>query len=128
MEKIHLPATSNTPEVDFDFQARRLMLRGESYPESAAAFYGDILESTREFLAGLVEQDVIVEVQLTYFNSSSTKMLFGLFEMLNQAAQAGNRVHLHWYYDSEDETILEFGLELREDFPDIEFLPRELEV
>ncbi len=128
MEKIHLPATSNTPEVDFDFQARRLMLRGESYPESAAAFYGDILESTREFLAGLVEQDVIVEVQLTYFNSSSTKMLFGLFEMLNQAAQAENRVHLHWYYDSEDETILEFGLELREDFPDIEFLPRELEV
>lgn len=128
MEKIHLPATSNTPEVDFDFQARRLMLRGESYPESASAFYGDILESTREFLAGLVEQDVIVEVQLTYFNSSSTKMLFGLFEMLNQAAQVGNRVHLHWYYDSEDETILEFGLELREDFPDIEFLPRELEV
>ena len=59
---------------------------------------------------------------LAYFNSSSTKMLFTLFDALDQAAQAGNRVELHWYYDAEDETIQEFGEELRLDFQTLTFI------
>lgn len=121
MEKFYLAATSNTPEVDFDFPQRRLSLKGESYPESAAAFYGDILTKTTEFLQTLDEKKIDVRIQLLYFNSSSTKMLFSFFEMLNQAAEAGNAVTLDWYHDVDDETILEFGLELAEDFPSIEF-------
>jgi len=121
MEKFYLAATSNTPEVDFDFPQRRLSLKGESYPESAAAFYGDILTKTNAFLDTLDQEKIDVSIQLLYFNSSSTKMLFSFFEMLYQAAEAGNAVRLDWYHDVDDETILEFGLELAEDFPSIEF-------
>ena len=121
MEKFYLAATSNTPEVDFNFPQRRLSLKGESYPESAAAFYGDILTKTTEFLEKMDDEKIGVSVQLYYFNSSSTKMLFSLFDSLHQAAEAGNAVTLDWYHDVDDETILEFGLELAEDFPSIEF-------
>ncbi|HQS02689.1 MAG: Fe-S oxidoreductase [Halothiobacillus sp. 24-54-40] len=121
MEKFYLAATSNTPEVDFDFPARRLLLKGESYPESAAAFYGDILNKTSAFLDETREQTIHISVQLNYFNSSSTKMLFSLFDRLNLAAEEGNTVVLDWHHDIDDETILEFGLELAEDFPAIEF-------
>ncbi|HEY0297462.1 MAG TPA: SiaC family regulatory phosphoprotein, partial [Bordetella sp.] len=37
---------------------------------------------------------------------------------------SGNRVVLNWHYDAEDETILEFGEELRDDFQAIEFTNR----
>jgi hypothetical protein len=121
MEKFYLTATSNTPEVDFDFPQRRLILKGESYPESAAAFYGDILTKTTEFLQTIDSGKIDVSVQLYYFNSSSTKMLFSLFDSLHQAAEAGVLVALDWYHDVEDETILEFGLDLAEDFPSIDF-------
>ena len=121
MEKFYLAATSNTPEVDFDFPQRRLSLKGESYPESAAAFYGDILTKTTAFLQTMDDEKIDVCIQLYYFNSSSTKMLFSLFDSLHQAAEAGSSVTLDWYHDVDDETILEFGLELAEDFPSIEF-------
>lgn len=121
MEKLYLAATSNTPEVDFDFPRRRLSLKGESYPESAAAFYSDILMKTNEFLQSSDHEKIQVSIQLCYFNSSSTKMLFGLFDALHQTAEKGTLVTLDWYHDVEDETILEFGLELAEDFPNLEF-------
>ncbi|MBV7544108.1 DUF1987 domain-containing protein [Acidovorax sp. sic0104] len=122
MENLYIAPTPSSPEVDFKFDARTLSLRGESYPENAAAFYGDIIARLGEFLATLQESSVDVNVALAYFNSSSTKMLFNLIEALNNAAEAGNRVVLNWYHDEEDDTILDFGQELSEDFPAIEFV------
>jgi hypothetical protein len=55
-------------------------------------------------------------VSLAYFNSSSTKMLFSLFEILNNAVLSGNVVVLNWFYDEDDDTILEFGEEIADDF------------
>ncbi|MGC9457896.1 MAG: DUF1987 domain-containing protein [Halothiobacillaceae bacterium] len=124
MDKMHIPATSDTPEIVFDFEARRLLIKGESYPESAANFYGPILEQTDRFLDQLEEGDgVEVHVELKYFNSSSTKMLFTFFDRLNASAEAGVRVDLHWYHDIEDDMILEFGEELAEDFPEMGYHP-----
>ena len=62
-----------------------------------------------------------MHIALAYFNSSSTKMLFNLIEALSGAAEAGRPVALHWYHDEEDDTICEFGEELRDDFPAIAF-------
>lgn len=63
-----------------------------------------------------------MHIALAYFNSSSTKMLFNLIEVLSEAAEAGRAVALHWYFDEEDDTICEFGEELRDDFPAIGFV------
>jgi hypothetical protein len=48
-------------------------------------------------------------------------MLFTLFDTLNAAAKHGARVVLNWHHDPEDDTIEEFGFELRDDFPALEF-------
>lgn len=121
MNPLHIPATASSPEVDFRFDAHELLLRGESFPENAAAFYGPVIAALREFLA-LPDADrtLVVQVALTYFNSSSTKMLFTLFDLLDKAASAGRRVRLDWLHDSEDDTIREFGEELMADFTHLE--------
>ena len=121
MNPLHIPATGNSPEVEFLFDAHELRLRGESFPENAAAFYGPVIASLREFLA-LPDADrtLVVEVALTYFNSSSTKMLFTFFDLLDKAASNGRRILLNWMHDSEDDTIREFGEELMADFHNLE--------
>jgi hypothetical protein len=121
MDNLYIAPTPSSPEVDFKFDAHTLNLRGESYPENAAAFYGEIVARLKEYLAQQSNRDIVVNIALAYFNSSSTKMLFNLIEVLNSAAEAGNRVKLNWYHDEDDDTILEFGLELSEDFTAITF-------
>ncbi|HEX5122078.1 MAG TPA: DUF1987 domain-containing protein [Rhodanobacteraceae bacterium] len=114
--------TGSSPDVAFRFSAATLALRGESYPENAAAFYSEIIARTRAYLASLAKGDTVtVNVALTYFNSSSTKMLFTLFSALNDAAESGTRVVLNWQHDVDDDTIGEFGAELHDEFPALDF-------
>ncbi|MGE8355200.1 MAG: DUF1987 domain-containing protein [Microvirgula sp.] len=120
MKAIHLPATAYTPQVDFDFATHRLSLRGESYPENAASFYQPLIDAVAQYIGQLQETRITVDVALAYFNSSSTKLLFSLFGHLNQAALAGNDVSLNWHHDPEDDTIVEFGNELADDFNALE--------
>jgi hypothetical protein len=124
MDNLYIAATATSPEIDFRFDEHQLMLRGESYPENAAAFYAPIIEQMRKYLAESVGAVITIDVVLTYFNSSSTKMLFSMFDVLDQAAQSGSRVLMNWYRDEEDETIAEFGEELKADFEAIEFADR----
>jgi hypothetical protein len=122
MNNFFIAATASSPEVDFRFDRHLLSLKGESYPENAAVFWGDIIGVLRDYLREDTGGDAItVHVSLAYFNSSSTKMLFALFGALNEKAKTGTPVLLHWYHDEDDDTIFEFGQELREDFPDLTF-------
>ena len=122
MENLFIAATPTSPEVSFDFKQHTLSLKGESYPENAALFYGDVILRLRKYLAACEDTEVTVHVALTYFNSSSTKVLFSMFDAMNDAADKGNRVIVHWYHDVDDDTILEFGQDPHADFPAIDFL------
>ena len=121
MDNLFIAATATSPEVDFRFDHHQLSLKGESYPENAAAFYLPIIQQLRSYLGACTAQRITTDIALSYFNSSSTKMLFSLFDALDEAAQAGNEVFMNWYHDAEDETIFEFGEELQADFQAIHF-------
>lgn len=123
MKDFYIPATSMSPEIDFRFSDHILNIKGESYPENAAAFYGEILNQLALYLASPGQKKIEVNVELRYFNSSSTKILLKLFEMLNDAVDAGNAVVLNWYHDEDDDTILEFGEDLHSDYGLLNFNP-----
>ncbi|WP_019451839.1 DUF1987 domain-containing protein [Cupriavidus sp. BIS7] len=122
MENLFIAATPSSPELSFDFERHLLSLKGESYPENAAVFYGEAIARLRQYLTASQNAAVTVNVALTYFNSSSTKMLFTMFDALNEAAERGNHIRLHWFHDEDDDTILEFGQDLHADFPAIDFV------
>ncbi|SLM64092.1 MULTISPECIES: DUF1987 domain-containing protein [Dickeya] len=131
-DNLHIVGTASTPTVDFRFDTHQLSLSGESYPENAAAFYGPLIERIQHYLRGCLGGDnpptrIDVHVSLLYFNSSSTKMLFSLFNHLNQAAAQQLAITLHWYYDQDDDIAQEFGQELNIDFPALDFSPHILE-
>lgn len=116
MTRIQIAATERSPEVDFDFETGRLSLRGESYPEDAAAFYGPLLQALRGHLAEGGQAPLAFEVALAYFNSSSAKALMNLFMPLEDAAAAGRPVTIRWLYAEGDDTIAEAGADFAADF------------
>lgn len=124
MEDIRITASPTSPEIDFRFNEHTLSIKGESYPENAAAFYGPLIERVQTYLGTCTLATITVNVSLAYFNSSSTKMLFSFFELLHGAALAKNHVRLNWFHDEDDETIFEFGQELHIDFGALDFCDR----
>jgi len=116
MHDLHIPAERDKPEIDFRFSAHHLLLRGESFPENALAFYGPVVAALMEYLNQTKNTQITVDIELRYFNSSSTKILLNVCRMLDQASTQGNTVTLNWRHDPEDDTIAEFGADIAHDF------------
>jgi len=112
MGPLHIDATAKTPEILFDAEANRLMLSGRSIPENAVDFYRPLLDWARSVTA---DTGMVVQVQLEYFNTSSSKCLLDLFKRL----EVSNSLEVLWYFDSDDEDMLEAG----EDYDHIVGLP-----
>lgn len=121
MENLRIAATERSPEVDFDFTAGRLRLKGESYPEDASAVFGPIFAALEAFLGHSREREVLFEFDLTYFNSSSAKALMNMFQMLDHAAEAGCRISVNWFFAPDDDTMKEFGEDFSEDLEHVAF-------
>lgn len=121
MDKLHIPATERSPEVDFDFAAGILRLSGESYPEDASRVFGPIFGALDPFLAGAAGRDIRFDIEMIYFNSSSAKALMNLFVMLDQAAAEGGPVTVDWRYAPDDDTMREFGEDFSEDLEHVVF-------
>lgn len=122
MTDLYLPATSDTPEIDFKFSSNTLRMSGEAYPENGVEFFRPILRQLQSHLKSLNGDTIEFNFQLTYFNSVSTKIFFSMFELLNEYAKAHpSCVLLNWYHDEEDDTILELGQDIQEDFTWIDF-------
>jgi SiaC family regulatory phosphoprotein len=115
MEKIRIEATDRSPEIDFDFEAGAFVIRGESYPEDVASFYGPVIDKLDDYLNLLTGGTVRFDFELIYFNSSSAKVLMGLFDALEATAANGVSVLINWIYDADDDTMEELGEEFAED-------------
>jgi hypothetical protein len=121
MNDIYLAKTAQSPEVDFRFREHVLSMTGEAYPENANEFFHPILNALENYLASNDGKDIEFNFRLTYFNSAATKMLFNMFDLLNESAASSNRIVLNWYHDEDDDTILEFGEGIQDDFQALEF-------
>lgn len=121
MEDLYIPASNETPEINFRFSENRLQIDGESYPENAMVFYGPIRVRLEEYLDAVVgETPIEAHFALKYFNSSSTKLIRMLVAMLHKAAGAGGRIVMYWYHDPDDDMMLEYGMDLHEEFRQME--------
>ncbi|GAK59363.1 hypothetical protein U27_06347 [Candidatus Vecturithrix granuli] len=123
MENLIIHATEYTPHIAFDVEKNILEIKGYSYPENAMAFYAPMFDWLHGYFSRLKSQaDILLNIEIIYFNSSSSKVLLDLFDLLNeQTLNKGIQSTVNWIYEEEDEDMLEFGQEFQEDFPSITF-------
>ena len=115
MSIVHIEATERSPEVHFDFKANEFHLKGESYPEDVKEFYGQPLTRLQDHLSTLENATVQFTFEFLYFNSSTAKIIMGLFDMLDDAAARGNSVRITWAFEKDDDNLEELGEEFCED-------------
>ncbi len=121
MEDLFIPARERSPEVDFRFQENRLALRGEAYPEDAPAFFGPILKALAAYCESIQEQELLVEFQLAYFNTSSAKALMNMIHVLETSASHGTKISLRWLVQENDDVIREFGEDFSTELQHVQF-------
>jgi len=108
MEAIHIEGTPKTPTIVFDPQTGELSIKGRSIPENAVDFYKPLTDWLAEY-ALHPNDNTIVKVQLEYFNTSSSKCILDVFKKLESISLAGHSIEIHWYYEEDDEDMLEAG-------------------
>ena len=105
MSDISLDGTAKTPTVKFAINPISMSLSGRSIPENSIEFYKPLLEWIDQHV-NAEEPEVSISVKLEYFNTSSSKCLMDLFKRIEKAAPQAS---VHWYYEDEDEDMLEAG-------------------
>ena len=128
MESIKIANSERSPEIDFNFGENQYLVKGESYPEDITAFYGPIIEKLEEHLSGLKGASVRFSFELIYFNSSTAKVLMGLFETLDETAGNGNDVTITWIHEEDDDNMEEMGEEFGEDLEHAAFKLKSIEI
>lgn len=121
MDNYIITPTKYTPEIVFNCAAGTLDIRGVSYPENVMAFYEPFFTRIKECLKTFERQPLNVNVELSYFNSSSSKKLMDLFDLLDDAAGTGKNITINWLYESDDEDSLEYGEDFKEDLEHVTF-------
>jgi hypothetical protein len=127
IDTLLINSTETTPEVNFYASQNKALMRGESYPENTAEFYASVIEWLTNYVENMKEDDLFdFLLHLTYFNSSSSKVLLDIFDLLDEAGEKGKKIVIHWLYDKGNETLQEYGEEFQEDFENVEFLLEEV--
>jgi len=107
MENIHIKRSPNTPdkpEVRFNAETGVCEIIGESYMESTYTFFLPLMNWLTQYI-NEVGKELEFHVKLFYFNTSATKCLLDMLEILKKYENDGGKVTVKWYYDEEDPDV-----------------------
>ena len=111
MEKYSIEATANTPTIKFDLNKGELNISGRSIPENSIEFYNPLFAALDTYLSNPNPKNAtILNIQLEYYNSSSSACLLSVFKKLEKFHKGvGSPVTINWIYEENDEDILAAG-------------------
>ena len=113
MEPFKLDATDETPTVVLDKNNNIFELSGKSLPEDVTTFYDPILEWLE--YAKIPNELTVFQFKMIYFNTASSKLIMDILLKLEEMVEDGANIKVEWYYQEDDEDMMEAG----EEFSDI---------
>lgn len=113
MNVLKIEARPKTPYVHFDGESGRMLLRGMSCAENSPEFYRSILTWVESYVQKPAPHTVL-EMNFKYFNTSSAKSLLDVLNRFMRVHDAGGVLTVNWYYEDDDEQMLEQGEHLSE--------------
>ena len=114
MDNLTIRKTKYTMGVSFDAASGLLNMEGSSYPENAIEFFRPI----QDWIAAYLKEQratVTLTLKLEYLNTSSSKCILDLFSALEQFQESSGNVKVRWYYETDDEDMLEIGEDFSQD-------------
>ena len=108
MEHLRIDSTLKTPDIDFDAQKGILKITGRAIPENPEEFFSDMIQWVKDYFNSPKELTT-VEIQLEYINSGSSKFILDFLHLLQDMHNSGKKCKVNWYYEEDDEAVLELG-------------------
>lgn len=129
MDDLKIEAEKYVPGLSFDSKNNIFDIKGDSYPENTAERYAPAFAWLESYLGELEkDKDIVFNMELRYFNSSSSQILTDFFDILEEEARGGRRVVINWIYDEENEVAEEHGEDFQEEMETVIFnlVPKEM--
>jgi hypothetical protein len=112
----------NCPGIVYYPDTNKLELVGRSIPENPEL----IFRRLEEWISSHFEKNnaLLVNIQLEYINSGSSKYLYEVLKRLTSYSRSGKNVKMKWLYEEDDEAMLELG----EHYRDTAGIPLEIDM
>ena len=108
MKELILEKTVKTPHVNFSSESGILKIEGRSIPENPEEFYTKLFNWSNEYFKN-PQNETLVNVQLEYINSGSSKFILEFFQLIQSYSSKGINCKINWHYEEDDEAVLELG-------------------
>lgn len=115
MENLNIEATEYTPNIVLDADKGLIEIRGDSFPENTYDFYKPVTEWLKEYFNSNAKDKTIINMEINYFNSSSSQLFFDLFDLFEEVSESNN-LEINWLYDEKNDSAEEAGEDFVEEF------------
>lgn len=120
MENLKIEETKYTPKIEMDKSTGVVSITGKSYPENTFEFYEPVMKWIEDYFNGNAQSSTIINFDIVYFNSSSSKLFFDFFDLLEENNSEYDII-VNWMYDEKNDSALEAGEDFKEDFENLIF-------
>jgi hypothetical protein len=107
IHKIEIQPTKTTLGILFDPNTHYFRFYGVSYPTNPITFFQPLIDWVDEYLSIFNNENITIDLHITYFNTSSSTYLFRIMEQFDAVHKKNKNVVIGWYYDIEDDDVLE---------------------
>ncbi len=108
MKELVIEKTVKTPFINFYSESGILKIIGRSIPENPEEFYSKLFNWVNEYFKK-PQSETLINVQLEYINSGSSKFILEFFQLIQEYNSKGFSCKISWYYEEDDEAVLELG-------------------
>jgi len=115
-----LDMTEKTPQVLFDTEKGDFLFTGIMMPEDAVGFFEPLFGYIKIYFENPCPETKL-EVNLEYFNTSSSRMLYQFMKEFADNQSDKSNVTIVWKYEVDDEDMEEAGEEFKLLFDNIHF-------
>jgi len=108
MEDVKINKTERTPNVILDHEKGYIELRGRSLPMNSMEFFEPIHHWLVDY-SKTPRKVTTVNIMLDYFDTSSSKHIYNIFNSLRTVNEKGNLITVNWHFENGDEEMEETG-------------------
>jgi len=115
LKRIYIQKQVESPKVDLNPKTNMLLFQGMAYLDNSLEFFKPLIDWVREYIEKLDTKAVLV-INLSYLNTSSTKCMFRILDIFENAHKQGKDVEVKWYYEKGNEELLECAEEFKDGY------------
>lgn len=114
MENLLLMGNSSVPTIDFNINTGVLFIKGKSrcFSGGEVEYFEPVIQWVQDYSSSPAE-NTIMNVQMVYFCSATSKSLLYIFRILEKIYLSGKNVTINWYHEIDDIDMIVDGEEYK---------------